>query len=232
MLHIIENIIRLIMFFVIIEDFLGFLTGIDSIIGRTLLSNNNIITKLIFIIILLILLIWSIQPIIEFVLNKILKNKNLKQLKFVNLSLNITRTISLLCIICPITYFIFNSIYNDIQLTNPRIIEFKTNNSIVTMKIRYKDNKMFYTIKISNFKYPKYDILAWITLSFVDDNDFVLYKEQTKLKQWLKTNNDIEYSNYIRISKEDYKNIKKFSINYINDADSINSIKQLLNPLK
>ena len=108
MLHIIENITRLIMFFVIIDDFFGFLTGIDSIIGRTLLSNNNIITKLIFIIILLILLIWSIQPIIEFVLNKILKNKNLKQLKFVNLSLNITRTISLLYIICPITYFIFN----------------------------------------------------------------------------------------------------------------------------
>lgn len=78
-----------------------------------------------------------------------------------------------------------------------------------TLEIRYSKSKIHYIVKVPIKPYIRYFDISNVEITFYDENNFLMHKENVKLKEFAKYGEYFEYSGLFKLSKSEYNNFKK-----------------------
>ena len=227
-LNLLEGFFRFFCFLCLLQEIISLFTPQDSLIEE-LFTEQNYLGIILYVVIFAITFIWVFKGIFEKIITKIYDIDNIKEIKWGYIFINVVRALALLMLMPLIVSFCSNLYEENAKNYAPKNIEFKINKSTVNIKMKYQSNNLYYSVVIRNFKYPSSDFMARTIITFIGEDGFEITKKEIGLKEYTQNNNSIEYVSHIPMSKENYKNISKVNLNYINPADSANSFARILN---
>ncbi|MBQ6515975.1 hypothetical protein IJI31_02220 [bacterium] len=226
-INLVEGILRFFVFLCLFQEVFSLFTNQEGEL-ESLITEYNTIGIVLYIFVFLVAFIWVFKSIFEKIVKKVYNVENINEVKIAFVFINTVRTISLITLLVFGIFTLNNIDTENTKLYVPKTVEFKINNSTANIKMKFQNDNLYYSVSISNFKYPSSDFMARTVITFIDRDGFEINKKVIQLKEYAQNGSDIEYVSHIPMSKENYKNISKVSLNYINPTDSLNSFARIL----